>query len=392
MQCGEARAATDVETLFAAANFIAQEVFPQQETGGRRWTDLVVAAQLGYRQREQVAPTVVLPFRALAGVGQRGVGIPVCRVAHRRERPRAGQRFGHRCDVGRPHPAAAAEDASTLRPPDQRHVGVFRRADGLVEAPGRIDVAAEVRIDAEWQVGKVGQPGQRAGHAVHRQAVDEQRADANLLEFGGETTEVVALRIAPQLAVNSANAVATAAKTDPHGQAGVDQESDGVARTVVLQHGQRFEEHEVGRFVAEATQQQLHCFQVLVRDDVAAYAEGDGTLVAASQFADGLSGDAHRVAREIHPVHGACAQCQARHPAAGRIEDAVGVGRDDVAARLDVALVYVGDGLGHVLDGFETPVVVVRQPEVAGAACLQFGRHCAVENDAAVAAHRRLEC
>ena len=97
------------------------------------------------------------------------------------------------------------------------HLGVLVAVDGPVEAPAVGRVVAEVRIDAERQVGEVPQPREHPGHVVGRQAVDEQRPDPDLLEVVGGAAELVALRAAPVLAEHAAHAVAAAAEADPDG-------------------------------------------------------------------------------------------------------------------------------------------------------------------------------
>ena len=72
---------------------------------------------------------------------------------------------------------------------------------------------AEVRVDAERQLGEVAQPRDDARHVVDRQAVDQQRLDAHLLEAPRGAAEEVALGRAPVLAVDPAHAVAAAADT-----------------------------------------------------------------------------------------------------------------------------------------------------------------------------------
>lgn len=79
---------------------------------------------------------------------------------------------------------------------------------------------AEVRIDPEREFREVTKPGDHSRNVVDRQAVDEDCADAELLEAAGRTPEEVALRGTPVLAVYPADAVAAAPEREPDRESG----------------------------------------------------------------------------------------------------------------------------------------------------------------------------
>ena len=82
--------------------------------------------------------------------------------------------------------------------------------DGALVAPAGRGQIPEVGVDAEREVGEVAQPREHPGGVVGRDAVDQQRGGAELLEAARGAAEGVALGTAPVLAVDAADAVAAA--------------------------------------------------------------------------------------------------------------------------------------------------------------------------------------
>ena len=119
--------------------------------------------------------------------------------------------------------AAAADDLRALLAPLERERRVRLRVDPLVEAPEVAREVTEVRIDAERQLREVAEPADHAGHVIDGQAVDEQGADAHLLEAACGPAEEVALRRPPVLTVDAADAVTAAAERDPDGEAELEE-------------------------------------------------------------------------------------------------------------------------------------------------------------------------
>ena len=219
------------------------------------------------------------------------------------------------------------------------------------EAPAAVAVVAEVRVHAQRQVGEVAQVGDHARDVVGRDAVDEQRGRAHLLEAPRGAPEGVALRAAPVLAVDAAQPVATAPEGEPHGQAGRQQPLDrGVERRREQRQG--LEQDEVGRLglVGEQAREQPDRLDRLLGVDVAVEREGDGALALAVELVHRLAGEAQPAAPDVHPMHGRVAVGpQARTVGGQRRGQAPGVGRDDVAPGLQVLAVHAQDGVG-VLD------------------------------------------
>ena len=155
----QAAAAADVEAALSGSDLLAEQVAPDEEAALRRHEHARLEDQVREREREQVATGAVGP--ALGGLRPR--------------RPRGGVRKRRPCaaagpaacrpsaalrgrDVLRADAAAAADDLRALGAPPQRHLGVFRAADVVVEAPAGVRQVAEVGIDAERHVGEVAQP------------------------------------------------------------------------------------------------------------------------------------------------------------------------------------------------------------------------------------------
>ena len=136
-------------------------------------------------------------------------------------------RVAHRGDVRGRRAAAASDDLGALLAPACRELRVLPRPDALVESPAPVGEVAEVRVDAEREIGEVAEPGQHPGDVVRRQAVDEQRADTQILEPPGRPAEEIAFGPAPVLAVDTAHAVAAASERQPHGNARLERRLDG---------------------------------------------------------------------------------------------------------------------------------------------------------------------
>src|SRR5262249_21139925 len=183
--------------------------------------------------------------------GARGLGCAVAvevveAAAAPVARLRAVESFLRGGDVVGARAAAAADDLRALLAPRERHLGVLVAADAGVEAPARVGEVAEVGIDAEWQGGEGAQGADHPGDGGGRGAVDEQRAGPPGLEGAGGAAELVALRAAPVLAVDAADAVAAAAEAQPHREADGEELLDGLEQRGP-QDGERLDEDEVRR-------------------------------------------------------------------------------------------------------------------------------------------------
>ena len=112
---------------------------------------------------------------------------------------------------------------------------------------------------------------------VGRDAVDEQRADAHLLEAPRGAAELVALGPAPVLAVDAAHAVAAAAEATatPAGRSA--RSSSTVSNSDGRRTRQRLDEHEVGRrrLVGEQAREEADRLAAVGRVDVGVERERD---------------------------------------------------------------------------------------------------------------------
>ena len=217
----DARPAADVEAALAVAEPLAEQVAPDQEAplGGNE--DAGVAGDLGERQRKQIAPVGVRPghrlLRSAAPLERRAV-----RARARIVRTQLAARYPLESIAGRgdqlgADPAAAAHDLRALLPPRERHRRVLLAAHQPVGGPAGTRVVAEVRVHAERHVREVAHVGDHPGHVVRRDAVDEERAHAHLLEAARSAAEEIALGAAPMLPVHAADAVAAAPKLSQTG-------------------------------------------------------------------------------------------------------------------------------------------------------------------------------
>ena len=151
----------------------------------------------------------------------------------------------------RRRPAAAADDLRALGAPAERELRVLGRPDVVVEAPLGAGEVPEVRVDAERQLGEVAQPRQHPGHVVDREAVDQERADAHLLEAPGRAAEEVALGRAPVLPEDAAHAVPAAPEGEPDREPGLEQPLDGLVGRRVADESERLEQDQIRRVLLE---------------------------------------------------------------------------------------------------------------------------------------------
>ena len=182
------------------ADRLAEQVLPDEEARAARDGDARLDDEVGERQRVQRPAAAVRPARPAAARAARPVGVgleagvavaaaPGGHVAHR---------LAHGGDVLRAGAAAAADELRALLAPAAGQPRVLLPADPGV-APAVVREVAEVGIDAERQVGEVAQVRDHAVDVVGRDAVDQQRPHAELLEAERRAAERVALRAAPVL-------------------------------------------------------------------------------------------------------------------------------------------------------------------------------------------------
>ena len=201
------------------------------------------------------------------------------------------------------------------------------------------------------------------------QAVDEQRADAQLLEAAGGAAEGVALRRAPVLAVDAADAVPAAAEREPDREPGLEQQLDGLEGLGVADRVSVSSSSEVGRLLLEDPREQLDRLAPARRVDLLRDREGDRALAASRP----ASSTAWRASRT--PSRATSIQCAGRsrraaaHLELRRGEDRPGVRRDHVAAGGDVRAV-------HVEHRLRRPVQRPRAPELAASRGLCAPSRC----------------
>ena len=90
-----------------------------------------------------------------------------------------------------------------------------------------------------------------AGNVVDGQAVDQKGVDAHLFEAARSPAEEIALRWAPVLAVDTADAVAAASKRDPDGQPELEEVFDERERLGLADEREGLEQDHVGLLVVE---------------------------------------------------------------------------------------------------------------------------------------------
>jgi hypothetical protein len=192
-------------------------------------------------------------------------------------------------------------------------------------------------VDAERQIGEVAQVREHPVDVVGRDAAEQQGAHAELLEPAHRAPEGVALRAAPVLAVDAAQAVAAAPEGQPHGQADGRQRLDRRVQRGA-DDGEALDDEEVRRLVGQGAAQQPDRLGPVGAVDVGVDREGDRHLALAPLLGHRLAHEPDAPPRELGP---------ARVPAAGgrRREQPLGVGGDDVAAGADVVPVQ-GERVG----------------------------------------------
>ena len=278
-----------------------------------------------------------------------------------------------------PDPAAAADQLRSLLAPFAREFRVLGAADAAIERPPGFRVVAEVRIDAEGQVGEVPQPGQHSCDVVGRDAVDHQRAHSRLLETARGPAEQIALRAAPVLAENSAEAVAAAPEAKPDREAAGDQALDAAHGDLPDQR-HRLEQDEVGRLVVEDAREQLESLEATLVGEISVKAEGHRYLALATGVGDGPACQPDPLAGQLHPI----SRRDLGQPAlpVHHALDPPGVGGDHIAANVDVAAVDLDDRLGRVQQRPHPPVGIVVELEAGNLEFLELGRDPAVEDHA----------
>jgi hypothetical protein len=217
---------------------------------------------------------------------------------------------------------------------------------------------------------------------VRRHAVDHEGPDALLLEAACRAPERVPLRSAPVLAVYAAHAAAAAAEAEPHRQARAEEVLDGLVRRVADER-EGLEQDEVGRVGLEGAREQADRLRRVRAVDVAVEAEGDGDLPLPARLGDRLAGEAHALARDVHPVDRPRRAPDARRAVAQGGRQRPRVGGDHVAARLGVASVHGADLGRRVEDRAQAPEVLLALGPVARDLDELRARR-AVQHDAAV--------
>ena len=230
--------------------------------------------------------------------------------------------------------------------------------------------------------------GSMPGHVVGRQAVDEQGAHAELVQAPGGAAELVALGAAPVLAEDAAHAVAAAAEARPHRDPGGHERLDGGQGQLVADEGDGLQQDEVGRMVLEGARQQLDELAPGRAVDVAVDREGERDLVLAPGLLDRLAPDLDAEARDVHPVQ--------RREVPGALGlhlggEAPRVGRDDVAALLDVAAVHVAHDVGVVDQRPRAPQRLVAAALGVGQPAPELGGDATVEDHAALGLQQLLD-
>jgi hypothetical protein len=239
----------------------------------------------------------------------------------------------------------------------------------------------EVRVDAEWQFGEIAKPREHPGDVVDGEAVDQECADAHVLETACGPAEEVALRRAPVLAVDAANAVTTSAEREPNRQPRLKQGLDRVERRRVAHERHRLEQDQIWRLVGEHAAEKLDRPLPLRRVDFFRDCESDGAFFAC--LGHGRACDSDPEPREVHPV--------AAFGTAGRRtlgdfrgrKDRPCVRREDVGAGGQVAAVNLVDSFWSAVKRPGAPELRIRAALPGERAQpLKLRRDAAVEDDA----------
>ena len=192
---------------------------------------------------------------------------------------------------------------------------------------------------------------------VDGQAVDHQRADAHLFEAARGAAEEIAFGRPPVLPEDTAHAVSAAPEGEPDGQPGLEQQLDRLEQLRIAHERERLEQDQVGRLLGEHTGEELERPAATWRVHLLGDCEGDRALVRTASVLDRTSREPDAEPRDVHPVRRL--SCSRPRPdlelRCG--QDRPGVRRQHVAARVDIALVHVEDGLWR-------PVERPRAPEL----------------------------
>ena len=172
------------------------------------------------------------------------------------------------------------------------------------------------------------------------------------------------------------------------GMPGGHERLDGGQGEAVADEGDRLQQDEVGRMVLEGARQQLDELAPGRAVDVAVDREGERDLVLAAGLLDRLAPDLDAEARDVHPVQ--------RREVPGALGlhlggEAPGVGRDDVAALLDVGAVHVAHDVGVVDQRPRAPQRLVAAALGVGQPAPELGGDAAVEDHAALGLQQLLD-
>ena len=251
--------------------------------------------------------------------------------------------------------AAAADDLRALLAPLECERRVRLGVDPLVEAPEVTREVTEVGVDAERQLREVAEPADHAGHVIDGQAVDEQGADAHLLEAACGPAEEVTLRRAPVLAVDAADAVTAAAERDPDGEAELEELPDEGERLGLADQRERLEQDQVGLLVVEDLREQAG--RAAAGERLGVLRERERDRARSRDLRRSGSREPDAVARDVHPVQ----QAGISGPASPRLgEHGPRVRRDDIAARGDVRAMDVEHRFRSAVERPAPPEVVLR--------------------------------
>ena len=187
----------------------------------------------------------------------------------------------------------------------ERHARAYSSpSTRCVEAPAVGRVVAEVRIDAERQVGEVAQPREHPGHVVGRQAVDEERPDARAPRSGATARPNSSPSGPPQCWPNTPHTPwRQRRKLTQTGMPALHERLDGAERQPVADERHRLEQDEVGRVLVEDARQELEHLLARLAVDVAVDAESERRVAGAPGLRDRLAPDAQAAPGDVHPVH-----------------------------------------------------------------------------------------
>ena len=151
---------------------------------------------------------------------------------------------------------------------------------------------------------------------------------------------------------------------------------------VVGHHRERLEQHQVGWRVFERPQEKAYGAQLLIGSNVAADAEGDGTMFLLATGPDRVASQQHTLASQVHPVKRLLSLVRMSTGVFRCIEDRIRIGRHDITACIDIFRVDVDDRIWRIGDRFDPPVACIAEPESLRALTLQLGANSSIEDDA----------